>query len=896
MEKKKIKTAIDYIKESTLFSSDIYNPIKPLFEKLLNDTLKRRDIYDLLDSIAPLLEKTISHNVERIDFKNDNNSKPDNKPIQEEIFNIKLIKTIVSLDKIGLIDEFKPLDLSPGINILFGLNASGKSSVYKGMCNALGFHDKIIFSNLNLDKTNSSCSVKVEDYEGKEHEPRWESGKFNPKSNIKIFDYDISLSLVRDDQDNSFSLGHLKKEYFYKFMELYEEIEKKLDGRKQILAEQFDVLERSLQAKIGSLYDDLTNKTIDKDYIEKCTISDADLKLLVQLKAELDELNKVNFGDKIKLINVPIEDVEKIIMVLTKGNDAGEDENIEQDYLNLKLQDTKKLVLSHGYRKLKEIDEEIENNIKLKALVEKESISEISRIVTADWIKRDTWKEFIEKSIEFVSSLSEKEQKIYLEEKCPYCFQDLDKGGKKLIKSYRKLQSAIKQGFNESNIRLSQSLDSIQNILNKFEKLDETEKGIETNIKDFIKVPLEKPNNTILMNFFRKILDSINKRDSLKPLVEDVENVKKYIEYYMSIYNALSIKRKKFEDKIRNKLIQARQLEVKIEPLAKLECINDNKSDLLKFLQLQERFGHIDTFLDLLVSAKRVTSKCQTYFSSDVVIEDFQKILDKEYEKLNFKKPEKYKLITSTSGAENKRLYKIGDKKIGEIFSEGEQKQHALADFFAQAEMEEFQGVYIFDDPVTSLDHCNVEYVAERIVQLHNNRDNQAIIFTHNKVFLQCLLDKIGEKTKMHRFNRVTPNKIFIEINVSREATQELRNNWQSIQDRMKVLKKQFESSALVDKQEIKVIYGFISMCLEDIVEVHILKETIIKFRPYVRVSRLKEIDWNPDLVTSLVPFYHKVSRIANRHGAIEGVVVPDYTELNTDVVKLKGIIEIFKK
>ena len=52
-----------------------------------------------------------------------------------------------------------------------------------------------------------------------------------------------------------------------------------------------------------------------------------------------------------------------------------------------------------------------------------------------------------------------------------------------------------------------------------------------------------------------------------------------------------------------------------------------------------------------------------------------------------------------------------------QVFSVKEKKIHALADFFAQAELRQFKGVYIFDDPVNSLDQEKMEYVTQRILE-----------------------------------------------------------------------------------------------------------------------------------------------------------------------------------
>jgi hypothetical protein len=76
--------------------------------------------------------------------------------------------------------------------------------------------------------------------------------------------------------------------------------------------------------------------------------------------------------------------------------------------------------------------------------------------------------------------------------------------------------------------------------------------------------------------------------------------------------------------------------------------------------------------------------------------------------------------------------------KLGDILSEGEQKVVELADFLAEASLRSSPAPIIFDDPVTSLDHLRLAYVAGRIVELSASR--QVAVFTHNLVFLNDIL------------------------------------------------------------------------------------------------------------------------------------------------------------
>ena len=67
--------------------------------------------------------------------------------------------------------------------------------------------------------------------------------------------------------------------------------------------------------------------------------------------------------------------------------------------------------------------------------------------------------------------------------------------------------------------------------------------------------------------------------------------------------------------------------------------------------------------------------------------------------------------------------------------SEGEQKAVALALFISEISLSNNKSTIIFDDPVNSLDHRIMYNLAGLLLSL----ENQIIIFTHNKMFLDCL-------------------------------------------------------------------------------------------------------------------------------------------------------------
>lgn len=78
-------------------------------------------------------------------------------------------------------------------------------------------------------------------------------------------------------------------------------------------------------------------------------------------------------------------------------------------------------------------------------------------------------------------------------------------------------------------------------------------------------------------------------------------------------------------------------------------------------------------------------------------------------------------------------------ENITEVFSEGEQKVVAIANFLAESNVDNANNTIVFDDPINSLDMDYRETVAKIISHIALNQ--QIIVFTHDLYFLRVLKD-----------------------------------------------------------------------------------------------------------------------------------------------------------
>jgi len=79
------------------------------------------------------------------------------------------------------------------------------------------------------------------------------------------------------------------------------------------------------------------------------------------------------------------------------------------------------------------------------------------------------------------------------------------------------------------------------------------------------------------------------------------------------------------------------------------------------------------------------------------------------------------------------------------VFSEGERSALGLAAFFTEAHLDQSKSAIILDDPVTSLDHIRRELVAARLATLAESR--QVVVFTHDVSFVADLKREANGKS-----------------------------------------------------------------------------------------------------------------------------------------------------
>lgn len=188
-------------------------------------------------------------------------------------------------------------------------------------------------------------------------------------------------------------------------------------------------------------------------------------------------------------------------------------------------------------------------------------------------------------------------------------------------------------------------------------------------------------------------------------------------------------------------------LHSEIEPLEYAQLIHIRLDDLKTTVLIAERSAFWETNLPTFTSLLKKITDMAKKAHEDLVVSDFENCLNEEYKLLTEKEMAAFgvKLAKKGASASVEVLPQVGGKDIEGVFSEGEQRIHALALFFAELETCQ-QSVVVFDDPISSFDY---NYIANYCTRIRDfsiaHPETQIILLTHNWEFfvqIQTTLNK----------------------------------------------------------------------------------------------------------------------------------------------------------
>ncbi|WP_206243391.1 AAA family ATPase [Novosphingobium terrae] len=319
--------------------------------------------------------------------------------------------------------------------------------------------------------------------------------------------------------------------------------------------------------------------------------------------------------------------------------------------------------------------------------------------------------------------------------------------------------------------------------------------------------------------------------------------------------------------------------------LRQRQVVTKNIDDVVAFIQ------------DLVWIEKAGASRPKTRFVTDRQKAVFEKLIEgnykerlkKECAKLDCALPFEFK-ARGSAGKTLRGLKAKGGHKADDIFSEGEQRALSLADFLTEVNLNPTSAAIVLDDPVTSLDHQRKRAIAKRLAEEASAR--QVIVFTHDLVFLTLLSDKaeaIGCKVTSHWIQCLEGVPGHVRI----EDTPANGRAYRKTTKAKEFLQQAKQSTGGNRVDLVRSGAGALRRTVEEVVMLHLFKDTVRRWDEQVRLGALTKISWSNDLADEIVALQDDTSRLLEGHSNSDefAAEMPDVDDLERLIDRVDAVI-----
>lgn len=850
---KKVFSAVNYIKDSNFAVGEKHDWVRHAIEQILNtgepfttSQIKKIVLPDT-EQVDEAIEKSLSYAIGQ-----------------------RSAKTITSISKvynIGLLDIETPVTFSTGLNVIYGHNGAGKSSLYAAIAQTSGKNIPI-FSDLNNDIRAMGAEVAYIDSSDTAFSVAYDTDKrlMGEDLNIQFFDTNIAQKLVSTDQENRFDLSHLQQEYFAYVYDLLEALDIELRAVHESTRARGVEVRDTLATQIENFADYSIEELLSKKALEF---------------TEEDKAEKSRLGVEIKKLN-------KETLNLRKQQLTGLKVRLER-FLNYFEVDKEESLVSSSF------DEGFFNDCLVTNTQYKKTLGEFNEIkngslgqfVPDDWQKNDQWIAFIKSGINFTNQLLKAELHEHSpDERCIYCHQTLaTDASKELLAAYKSIFTKYNTLVDEHGSELNKKKAKLFNAIKQIEDFTQDLNSYYQLTDCVLSRPTGGYAEIILQNFY----DGLDNEEDLYPVLT-AHDFKQFISSLYDVFDKTALELQAVEDSLKEVDKTLQSLERQQGELLLKEKFSLNAQLIAEYLELKSFFEMLKEKQSSVSALKQHRSKIQSAFSEEAGMNEFRQNLVDEYDYFSFKPPRGFDISTKTTGLTNSRVFSLRDNKLADIFSEGEIKIHALADFFAQNKLNRYIGVYVFDDPVNSLDQLNIEIVAERLLDLVAD-GNQVFVFTHNIFFANELEDL--SKDRGSDVNFISVKKKMVGEGVLREGVVEVNklgkfDDDKGIRSALKDLQASVallpvDDNAEVSQQLIKDTYDYISCYLEYYLEQVLFKNIIGRHRAHIRMGNLQSVTVDDEVKTKITTIYRRTSRKGTRHSQPPEVSLGTLKQLKED-------------
>lgn len=342
----------------------------------------------------------------------------------------------------------------------------------------------------------------------------------------------------------------------------------------------------------------------------------------------------------------------------------------------------------------------------------------------------DTWKTMWAYATEYIRATEGNADMPVTESgRCALCQQELDAEATERMKSFKAFsQSSAITEAEAAYLDFKMAVEALQEHVEDKINLSEQKMMLQSST-------ISSDNQKIILSLYESVLARCN---WLLTYHDDIDTEIPYIQSRDEIITMFSAMVKKINSEI-NVLQSATEnrdkLVSRMQELVVVRWAHDNLETKLRLILLKSVRTKCRT--NTLTTLKKDLSKL---LITDAYISRFQE----EMNRLDTRRQIKVELVANAPRRGRsyhqivlKDSCAMGKHRNNEVLSEGEFRVVSLAAFLSDLTSWNRNLPFVFDDPITSLDHLYENSVAKRLIELSMER--QVIVFTHRLAFAQLL-------------------------------------------------------------------------------------------------------------------------------------------------------------
>ncbi len=318
------------------------------------------------------------------------------------------------------------------------------------------------------------------------------------------------------------------------------------------------------------------------------------------------------------------------------------------------------------------------------------------------------------------------------------------------------------------------------------------------------------------------------------------------------------------------------------------QVLHQNIDDVVAFIANEKWVDKARQKKRTALTTRFVTEKQKELFAT-LIEGRYKTHLKQECENLKCALPVEFK-TRGSSGQTLRGLKIAGNHKPSEILSEGEQRAVALADFLTEVILNPASAGIVLDDPVTSMDHRRKRLIASRLAQ--ESKARQVIIFTHDLVFLQFLMDAAESASAefithwVSQSHDGTPGIVTLnECPANSSAYKTTHRAREAFAQAKKA-----NGQQQIDK--IRAGAAALRNTLEEIVIRDLFKGAVQRWDEQVKLSSVTSINWSNEIADEISALQGDISRLIEAHSTSDAYAggMPEIDELEPLIVRVEAV------